>query len=464
MKNVLKFLSVLTVFALIAVGCSKEPNGSIDKNNGEKGFVQLTISSDILPAFRGSEGDQEGASAEELKIDGSKGLKVYVFNEDGTLDYASPGVLTLTEQGTPNVFKSASFEVTAGNKFFFVFANDPASGGKIAAPTTGMTMENFMKQAVATTGAGGTLDIAVDNSFLLGTLWKSVTIAPGGGTSTAPNTVSLKIGRLSSKVMLKEITYTSTNTALKGVFSAGEYRIGTLPRNINTVGVHVGTALPTTTGVMVYSYVHNAPYLEGTPAGFNATDYIQYSAFKSVDGTNSFYTTENTAARDGVTGQQYFGNTTYIQIQTVYTPHASEVFDPATLGAGTLSGATFWTALIVPNPTTSEGQAIGGGKRIIISDPGSVTHHTDLNPASFLKYTNGLNYHKFAIFDGRETDDLMKFRVLRNHYYEFNVTKFNDLGSNIPDVDPIEPVPTKTTVDIEVTVTNWDKISSDVEV
>ncbi|MCL2133509.1 MAG: fimbrial protein, partial [Bacteroidales bacterium] len=162
MKN--KFLLIMAMFGLVTVGCQKDSVKSSFDKEGEKGLVTLSISSE-LPKTRGSVGE-ETATAAEVKIDATKGLKVYVFNEDGSLDYASPGVLSLTEIGA-NLFQSEIFEVTAGNKYFFVFANDPESGGKITAPTSTTIMENFLSQAVTTIGAGDALDIAEDNNFLL---------------------------------------------------------------------------------------------------------------------------------------------------------------------------------------------------------------------------------------------------------------------------------------------------------
>ena len=472
MENNFKFLFILAIFGLTIAGCNKETGTQTSDKDGDKGSIQLIVRSNA-PQVRGSDGE-ETATAAEVKIDGAKGLKVYVFNEDGTLDYASPGALSLTETSS-NVFKSEAFDVTAGNKYFFVFANDPASGGKITAPTATMRMSDFLTQAVTTSNAGGALNIAQDNNFLLGTLWKEMKLAPAGGTGSAPITVNLTIGRLSSKINLTAINYVTSNANLSGVFSNGKYRLGTLPYKINTVGVHEGTPTPAgNDDVLVTSYVHNVNAFIGTPPSvtFNTADFIQYAAFKDVLGdgvgtfnTNIFYTTENTTARDINTGHLYFGNTSYIQIETIYTPALAEVCNPETLAPNqTLGGATFWTIEIVNKPVTAAGIAIGANKRIIITNPASAILHQDLNPATLLVYTDGKNYHKFAIFDKKETDDVKKFRVLRNHYYEFKVTNFKDLGSHIPDVDPAEPIPTITTIDVQVTVKDWDKVSGDIEI
>jgi len=111
------------------------------------------------------------------------------------------------------------------------------------------------------------------------------------------------------------------------------------------------------------------------------------------------------------------------------------------------------------NPSSS----IAPNIRIIITNPTAVNLHPDLISDSVREYAGGKNYHKFAIFDPNESEDLLRFRVLRNHYYEFTVTNFTKLGSHTSDVNPAEPIPTTTTVDVQVTVKNWDRVSSGIE-
>lgn len=484
MKHKFKLLCAVAALGILATGCSKEGSDTVTPpvNNGEKGYISLTVSSEV-PATRAADPGAQTATDAELKIDAAKGLKVYVFDENGVLNYSSAtdtnatgGALPLTDMNTVDgttypvagkTFRTTPFEVTAGDLYFFVFAND---GTLISAPITSTPMEDFMKQAVATVYSGGAgventlLDIATDNQFLLGTLWREDKLAAGGGTLTDPKPVDLTIGRLSSKIHLSEITYATDNAELKGTFSAGKYRLGTLANKINTVGFHSGAYLPVgndnnNKNVLVESKVHNSQaWLAGDV--FNSTDFVQYTAFKAVNtsgsggtNTNMFYATENTTARDASTGQQYFGNTSYIQVETVYTPKMSEVYNPADIAGGALgtdatdyAAGTFWTGIYQ-------------GKRLIFN----ANPNTNPDVTAVKEYTDGLNYHKFPVFDPNETDAVYKNRVLRNHYYDFNVTNFKDLGSHTKDVDPKEPIPDKTTVDVKVTVANWDKVKSGIE-
>ena len=479
MKNTFKFLFAVAAFGLLATGCSKEAtDNGIDGGEGEKSYIQLTVTSEI-PGTRGSTTEQAASDAESA-IDDSRPLKVWVFNSDFTLDKAASLSLTETVAGS-NVFISSPIEIGAGSKYFYVFANDPASGGKITAATTGITMDAFMKTAITTANPGGALDIAVDNAFLLGTSWAQQVTAPAGGTADAPVTVTVPaLGRLTAKVNLSDIVYSSKADHLQGAFSAGQYRIGSLPYKINTVGVYEGANIPVGNhGVLVISQAHEYfptspfPPLDLTNGGeneYNATDFLRYASWKAVntlgDGTNgaatgkntnSFYTNENTTKLIngvGVGTWQYFGNTSYIQIQTVYAPVAAELYSPVTLVAGqNLAGnGDFWAA------------EVNGVRILFNAEPEIGTAHEDIDMDTIVKYEGGKNYHKFAIFDPNESEPEKSNRVLRNHYYEFSITKFNDLGSHTDKVSPIEPVPTTTTVEIKVQVKNWDKVSSGVQV
>ncbi|MDR2911799.1 MAG: Mfa1 family fimbria major subunit [Alistipes sp.] len=468
-----KFLFAAAALGLLATGCNKENTTPIDGGDGEKSVVTLTVSNAVEGAATRAASGEQTATTAESNVNVASGLKVFVFNEDGSPDGTNPRSLTLTGSASP--YTSSTFEVNAGKKFFFVFANAAAS----TIPTAAISnMEVFMKQTIATASVDPSLEIAQANNFLLGTLWAQKAIAPAGGTATTPATVPLTIGRLASKVTLSSIVYTkAVSSPLAGSFSNGSYRMGSLAKRVNVAGVHenfrneeTGATLPigsatTNKGVTVYSAVHTAsPYLN--PANpqvdltYNNTDFSKYSAGNDATFTGRlpltsfFYVTENTTALAPV---QYWGNTTYIQVETVYTPVASELWkdNAGTLEAfaGSLSGNTFWTATVkadyAADPTLR-------GKRLLFGEQPSASSTIVENVET---YTGGKNYHKFAVQDQDETTSIAKNRVLRNHYYDFKVTSFNDLGTPTPEVDPGEPIPDKTSVNIEVTVKGWDKVT-----
>ncbi len=396
---------------------------------------------------------------QEESLDASHGLKVYVFSEDGTLDYSSAteptGRLTLTGTGN-GPYKSSEINVFSGEKLFFVFANDGSSGGMITAPGPTEIVGRFIDRELQVTFGNDGPDIT-GSTFLMGTLWPELIEAPAGGTADAPHTISLGIGRLASKVNLIDVELVKmTGSELKGNFSDPKYRLGTIPRKMFTVGHYEGNRLPVgTNGVLVKSAVHSAlPW--STPADVN---YLPPYYTNWLNKDDPFYTIENTTGRDE-DGLQYFGNTTFIQLETIYTPADTEIFDPVTLTTGgTLINNTFWIAWIVDNPIAVN--AFLAGKRIIVSSepvPGNIHQDIDIT-AGFTKYENGKNYHKFPVFDPSESNAEMRNRVLRNHYYELRASGFFDLGSADVDVDPKEPIPSETSISIEVSVKPWNKVT-----
>jgi hypothetical protein len=476
MKRMFKWVGAIAVFGLLATACSNETNESVNSadGDGETQGVHLTIST-VTPVTRAAEDDAQGASAEELAIDTDTKLKVAVFNQGGNL--VNSMLMTLEETATEGVYKTQeTIDVTAGNLFFYVFANDGAD--KITLPGVGSTMAAFVEDVFEVAyAADGSLDIATANQFLLGTLWQKYEITPAGGTTEAPKTVPLVIGRLASKVNLLSVVQTSDN--MSGKFTTPKYRLGTLALDLTQVGNNeTANTLPygTNKEVLVTSAKHLAlpTMVEDEDEVFNSVDFCRYNraddAFVALSdptaNENMFYATENTTGVDAA-GLQYFGNTTYVQVETQYIPLRGEVIETVEKNATTGEWEPkVYTA--TPDADFTEGDGsfwIGYFKneRLLFS----------MNPATIdgfpvqdvHKYEAGLNYHKFVVFD--ETEPTAKSetrnRVLRNTYYEFKVTNFKDLGSWTSDVDPKEPVPAETMVDLSVTVKNWDKAVGEVE-
>lgn len=459
---------------LIATACNKEDSDASPEPNGEKSAIYLTISTDALKTKAPDSGDATHATeGNEGTITEGDGLKVYVFNSNGALVYSSAsetnGRLEL-ETVSAGVYRTTkSFQVGSGDNYFFVFANDGTTGGLVQAPTSTTNMETFMKQhlAFALTGSEANTD-----KFLLASLWADAKNVAAGGTESSPIVVNLGIGRVLSKVVLNDVDLVNVDASLQGQFSTPAYRLGTIPKYINTVGVHYGTSLPNAANnVLVHSAVHNAGVWVNQD-GTSETNFTPYltSTFSTIDlatpaNTKFFYTTENTT--EPVGGEQFFGNTTFIQLRTVYTPVLAETYDPETLATNVaLTNNNFWTATVVADPQFLP-KTMANKTIVLGTAPEAGSIHLDIVQGvgvTYPAYTGGVNYHKFVVFDENEGNDVTKNRVLRNHYYEFEVTKFNSIGSNTSVVEPTEPVPTKTTVEVRVNVLPWDKITGGVEV
>lgn len=435
MKKGLRFLPALAALTLLVWGCQKENNNGIAPDSGEETVVSLVVTAEQLAPTRGAGEQTQDPTESENTIDPNAGLKVYVFKPNGVLETAKALTLKDNNDGT---FTTEQLVLKSGDHYFYVFAND-SRGLLTAADKKSFTTTNI---ATAYDTECNIASIAADKKFLIGTLWSQKTTVKPGGTEAEPVKVELQIGRLASKVNVAEFNYTvAEESGLKGKFSEGKYRMGALALNIYNVGECGESALPTTDGVLVTSCLHNAPY---TTANYLLAPEVWKNAGEF------FYATENTTALNA-NNEQLFGNTTFVQIETKYVPVANEVYDVATGGiAAEFTGGTFWTAQYE-------------NKRLIFNgDPRNNEFFPGVSDVK--EYTDGLNYHEFPVYDAKEKEDVLKNRVLRNHYYEYKITKINDLGSPSKEPDPTKPIPTTSTVEVSVKVLKWSKVTSEVEV
>lgn len=329
--------------------------------------------------------------------------------------------------------------------------NDAADAIDISSPTINRTQ--FIREVMeATLDASDVLNLTKPD-FLMGTLWSEKIEAPVGGEPGAPKNVPLTIGRFVSKVTLNGVEKGSGT--MLGTFSTPMYRLGTISKKIFLVGNN-DEALPTPPAGghgIVTSAVHDAPYY----TGISDPNFQQYTAtWKSVSSSDpeSFYAVENTTAPDG-SGNQYYGNTSYIQIRTVYTSTVAEVYKVDDLALkGSFTGPTFYTANLIST----------GARLIFEDDPRTAAGNDpddDIDQNSIEVYTDGLNYHEFPIHDNEAgLPPVKRNAVLRNHSYRYTVTSIADLGRPGEIVPPEKPIPTETTLEIEVTISPWSKIEN----
>ncbi len=474
-----KFLFAVAALGLLATGCSNEenPNGP-DDQYGKKGPVVFRVSTPATATTRAASGTED-AEAAELTLNEEDGLTVAVFTTGGILEYAGQLDLTLVED-EEDVWETPLLNAVmlpTGSHYFFVFANNDDEEISIESlldagePKVGENLlADWMKEEFDVTFDGNTPSIAVPDEFLLGTLWKEKVTAPNGGSQEEPEYVELEIGRLSSKIVLNEVAEEpADDSKLAGTFGDAQYRLGTVANAMHQGGVVETYEDPFTPNRLVVSAKHEAPYVLEANA-FNDEDFVQYYSFSAVDPDNFwFYATENTTAllSDGKVSAQFYGNTTYIQIETVYTPDQSEIYGfeknvvgnwvmktvaeiNGTTGAweGNEDNMTFWSygsgetrVLLASEPTQEQLDAF-----TIVDD--------------VFEFTDGKNYHKFPVQDQNESAGIYKNRVLRNHYYDFNVTGIMDIGSHTSEVDPTEPIEGETWVRLKVNVGPWDKVTT----
>ncbi|MDR0544412.1 MAG: fimbria major subunit [Odoribacteraceae bacterium] len=443
----------LTWCAVAALGlglasCNRD-NGSLDDaTKGKESMVKLVIY-DQRPT-RGT-ADTEAATGDESDVTGN--VKVIVFHSDGTFDKET--ALTLTGSGP---YETSHFPLEAGAKYIYTFFNDDAR--EDIPSGSGKTRVQFEQSAFGVDFDASTSlpDIAANKKFLIGTSYGATEIVAGGGTAAEPVKIALSVGRAASKLNLKEVK-DKTGAGMKGTFSDYSYRVGSVAKKLYVVGQYATTdvaSVPPAAGGKwtAFSAVHDEPS-ETTPGVYNAAAFLQYSVWKAPGA--AFYITENTTKEDAL-GYLYFGNTTYVQLKSKYAPAASEILDPESLASGQAlaAGGDFWTV-----------QLKDGTRVIVNKDPSDavLTLHANIDRSQpFRAYAGGYNYHKFAVYDDDPSlvSAVQKNAVLRNTYYEYNVTDLTTLGSWSETVAPSEPVPTATEVELKVTIKPWFKIADDI--
>ncbi len=484
MKNNFKsMMSAVLAIGLLAAGCAETSNGpdGPDKKGGAVTRMVLTVQTTVPQGAgtRAAEFDTEDADAQESAIIASAGLKVAIFNDLGIFEQAktitSLEALSGADEGKYQTPDSQHIELTEGSYYFFVIAND--TEGKITLPTGG-TMDEWMAGTlnVAFSGAPATLDIATyeaaSKGFLIGTLWKAEvgTTVPAGGTAEDPVVVEVPaLGRFAAKIWVSNLTTEAAspkNPALAGSFTEAKFALGSVALRMTNAGVVTtdGEVDPFEAGTIVESAVHNeaaTSALFSNAANFTYTD-VAIGAKNDDNKIYAQYASENTTARLDITSgpqdAQFYGNTTYVMLRTKYVPKQNEVYtvDGESVGAlvggdADYTGGTFYTAVI-------------NGQRLIFStspagiDTDPVTDGLQA-PTEMKEYAGGLNYHYFPVQDPSETDVVTRNRVLRNHYYEYEITQINDLGQHTDTVPDEEPVEELTDIVLKVSVRNWDKVT-----
>ena len=441
MKTNFKQLAALALALTVTFASCSKDNGD-DNNIDGKGTanVQLVVNTGASSATRAATGNEGAVVGTEDKL--ASAIDVFVFNaSSGLLEYAGSQAITGTT--TDN-----SFQVTTGDKYFYVFSDPNSSSLLGLAAHYGTTLHfsvfetllhNETKTAIET-AEGVNMANTTTGAFINATLWREKK------TISASGTVSVNVGRTVGKIRVNPLTTIATNMA--GAFSAPQVRLGSTPIKSYFVGQYAGSVVPPGTGTghgAVTSAVHTEPWEDPMVSGAQNPVFANYATWTAI-GTNAalYYGNENTTKADG-TGKLYYGNTTYVEVETIYTPDPSEVKSAAdyTVAGGALSGGTFYTA------------TVNGVKYIFDATPTDAR----IDVGSVVVYTNGKNYHKFPVRDRGEVGLENQCRVLRNHIYDITINRIDQLGEGTPGVDPSTPIVEEVDVKVTINVLQWSKVT-----
>ncbi|MCD8178488.1 MAG: Mfa1 family fimbria major subunit [Tannerellaceae bacterium] len=441
-KKLLSFLCIGCV-ACAFTACSDDDrsevidpvdNGKVDRV--EDALVSFSINQASPGSYAAGPNIDPATEAESVI---SKNVKVFIFDEDMIFEKSED--LSLTRQGTSNVWNSQSFMMSKGPKYFYVFANTPSA---MADPGLGGLRSNFEKTILGTGSYAGYTAAAMSaaNNFTMGTLQVKQDVVTGIDETT-PQTISLEIGRLTAKVTLnnRETPAIELGEGIKGTFhfAEGEFRLLNESNNFYCIP-------QTSNGFNVAGSQTYSPYFDA----YAASNYMVNPSWSSSNVktvASSLYTLENT------NNVPLNKSGTSVEIKYVYTPDESETYDVnnPTQNVQLSKGQSFWIGVNA------------AGEKIIFNDDPVANNVTGI--VDSYEYVNGEVYYIVPIADKTETTASLKYAVLRNHSYRLTVNTISRLGNYEPgDIpDPELPIDDDALIDVEITVLPWFKIEQDVD-
>lgn len=444
MKTMIKYLMVICIMALGITACQND-DGPVEPNPPVKGkptTVQLKLIHGIPATY--AAGGTELPSAAEKVI--ANTLDIYIFDSDGLFE--NKVTKGRTQDGTNDIYVTDTFKIRTGFKYIYVFSNAPSG---ITQPSIGTNRITFEKEAAKVTFSADRPDIATDGQFFISTLWGEKKEIQGTGTVTTPEVISLNMGRVAAKLEMLGVVKNGSGS-LKGEFSRPSIKVRSIPLYYHLIG-QWSNAIPPAAGASVISWAHDK-VAESTGELPNTNDFLTeyaYSPEFNIETGKSipYYVIENTTNPEVSNVGQQYGNTTHIYLKVKYTPDPSELVDPITGGAGTLpADGTFFTG------------DTEGGTIIFSSDPNGQPNSGLEDDDVIKKFTEGFTYYRAAIADINETQNINKYRVLRNHYYGLRVTHITRLGEHDEESKwkPKDPIIEESIIDLQVTVLPWASV------
>ncbi|MCD8193048.1 MAG: fimbria major subunit [Tannerellaceae bacterium] len=432
-KVILELLSIVIIGCIFTM-CTKDEKDApeTDRSSDIKiadAVIDFRIKASDLQTYSSS--NTEVGTTQENKIGNT--IDYYIFDADGYFE----------ESGTLNInpeesrYRSEKLVISAGDKYFYIFANKPAN--LFVSPVKGSHMTVFEKQIA---NAELAQLFYSNGGMVMGTLIGTKTTVAGTGTEQAPETIELTIGRMVAKVALvNEEPLLKGNLKGQLVHSQTKYRIINVPKNVYIVGQWEGPFK--TIGSQVISphfYTYN----------LNSDFTSNAGKTPSIGPETEFYTMENTNEVPRNETASCF------QLAYQYVPDASEIYQVSNPGetGGSLTKNTFWVA-----------EFSNGAKLIYDGNPYGVIHpeYGEVKKAYIYEY--GTCFYIIPIEDDTEATASLRYAVIRNHFYRLKVNSISGLGYHTSDTipDPTAPITKMQGIDFKVYVKSWENVELEVK-
>ncbi len=446
------FISILIGGML---GCNQDdtPGGEPGTEPGEDSMVKITIVNAASNSTTRAAGTStQPPTFEESAVDNN--VRLIVYRANGYKEHDETYTVTWVDNSGIKETTISGFKLSPGKKIIYIFVNEPTTP---LIDGTKTTDKEFERQIFPDAMTNNRPVIATDGRFFIGTLWGEEITIEGGSGATNPETFDLSIGRLSSKIYLNSVVARAGGILLAGTFDNAKYTLGSVAKEYYLVGQYEAgeDAPPNANHGKVTSAVHGDG---ATSAKFVSYNYDNPNLWTEVK-TNAlpFYALENTTAVNA-NNEQFYGNTTHFQLEVVYHPDATEIYELPTSATGALTIDADGQTTIGNNTGTFYYAKYDGIFYIFADDPTGNTYLSE-----FIEYEGGKNYYRSAIRDETETTDIeRKNTILRNHVYKLDVLSINQLGANKPIDNKNEVIPENSEIKLQVSIYNWSIISQGV--
>lgn len=421
----MKFKSIIAGALIAAFGlvsCSSDESLDADGNKvaGEPTYA----------AFSFKVGDT-GVRATDPNADVSEttvsSAKVYIFSE-GVLENAVVPQLTGTT--------TEPIETTTGLKMVYVVTPASTTFEDSFTPTVGSTTLTAFEDALTTASVSV---IAADKAFLMAG-GKQQVVSKCTREEAAANPVSITVTRSAAKMQLKVSPETEVRASIAATFNQFSFGIAQASRTMYLLGADD-------------HFTSRGTKIDGAYSNFETlpADYTNFY----VDAVDEFCPD---AARSRYCGENYqqtepvAGTSTFALIRGKATP--TNIYNNATLTDGT------FYVVALNNPQTASWIFLqdSSNKQLYFGSRADAEGYITANNLNddiaagqpqwaVYEYTNGICYYRLDITTDQNESAAknLRFRVMRNTFYQAIVNKIDALGAPtpggvVPDPDqPVEP-------------------------
>lgn len=407
-------------FGLTSCSSDEDLNPSANRTTGESTYASFSFT----VGDAATRAEDPNADPVETTVNS---VRIYIFS-DGVLENSF----------TPTLDRTATepVETTTGSKMIYLVAPADITYENGFIPAIGSTTVTDFESALTTASVSA---IARENAYLMAG-GKQHVISKCTKEEAAANPVNVTITRSAAKMQLKISPETEVRASINATFAEFSFGIAQASKTMYLLG---GDNHFTSRGEKVDGSYSNFETLPSDYTGF----YVDAVDDFCKDSSKSRYCGENFQQNEPVAG-----TATFALIRSKVTP--SNIYN-----GGTLTDGTFYV-IALNNPGTASWIFLQGNdhRQMYFATEAEAEQYISDNRLNqgieagqpvwaVYEYKNGLCYYRLNITTDQDESHArnLRFRVMRNTFYQATVSKIEALGAPnpggvIPDPDqPVEP-------------------------